>query len=91
MYLALSDSLRSVLQFPSTSGCIDTSVDEYMLKWARQDDKWVVFIPRKPTPVAMRSYTLASILSLSSLPVALHILGDNYDNGFLSPSVCKYI
>jgi hypothetical protein len=84
----LSDGLQSVVTIPHQAGTIELALDESMIAWSKKTDPWVFWLPRKPKPLGMRAYLLASKLPYSGLPVVLNVFPDMFDIGCWTPTVC---
>jgi hypothetical protein len=88
LFERVSEGLRSVIQIPTEIGTAELALDESMIAWSSANHKYVVYLPRKPTPLGMRVYLLAMILFHSGLPVVLSAFPDMFDDGCYKPSVC---
>jgi len=84
----LSDGLQSVVTIPDQVGTTELALDESMIAWSRKTDPSVFYLPRKPKPLGMRAYLLASKLPYSGLPVVLNVFPDMFDIGCWTPTVC---
>jgi len=89
LFKLLSEGLRSVVAIPHLDGTSELALDESMIPWSKIEHRHSVFIPRKPQPVGLKTFLLATELPLAKLPLTLHVFPDIYDGSSLSAQVCS--
>jgi len=63
--------LKALQTYLTSNGWLTLASDESGLSWKTRQERWVVFIPRKPTPNMMRVYPVATVLTQTNPPVIL--------------------
>jgi hypothetical protein len=89
LFDSLSEGLRSVVVIPHLDGTSELALDESMIPWSNIEHLNSTFIPRKPEPIGLKTFLLATELRFAKLPITLHVFPDIYDGSSLSAQVCS--